>query len=203
MSGVKASIGIGVQNAGWRNPPVQDWGKTFPTHLCALTAADQNTLPQPAHAKFEDAQLSRVPGNSVVLARDGLFFRKFAEVHPRYQTPGFAILAQGIWSAVLVVSGSYETLLDYAMFAIWLSYGLMVAGVIVLRYKQPGLARPYRMWGYPVTPALFVAITCWFLANMLKTRPLPSVAGLLLIATGIPVYFLWARHRNQAASTAV
>ena len=125
-------------------------------------------------------------------ARDGLFFRKFAEVHPRYQTPGFAILAQGFWAVVLVVSGSYETLLDYAMFAIWLWYGLMVAGVIVLRYKQPGLARPYRMWGYPVTPALFVAITCWLLVNMLRTRPLPSVAGLLLIATGIPVYFLWS-----------
>jgi basic amino acid/polyamine antiporter, APA family len=136
-------------------------------------------------------------------ARDGLFFRKFAEVHPRYQTPGFAILAQGIWAVVLVVSGSYETLLDYAMFALWLSYGLMVAGVIVLRHKQPGLARPYRMWGYPVTPALFVAIAFWFLVNMVKTRPLPSVAGLLLIAAGIPVYFLWARHRNPAASTAV
>jgi APA family basic amino acid/polyamine antiporter len=136
-------------------------------------------------------------------ARDGLFFRKFAEVHPRYQTPGFSILAQGIWAAVLVVSGSYETLLDYAMFAMWLWYGLMVAGVIVLRYKQPGLARPYRMWGYPVTPALFVAVACWFLVNMLKTRPLPSVAGLLLIATGIPVYVLWVRQRSPAESTTV
>jgi len=133
-------------------------------------------------------------------ARDGLFFRKFAEVHPRYQTPGFAILTQGIWAAVLVVSGSYETLLDYAMFAIWLWYGLMVAGVIVLRHKKPGLVRPYRMWGYPVTPALFLAIACWFLVNMLMTRPLPSAAGLVLIATGIPVYFLWAGHRNQAES---
>ena len=136
-------------------------------------------------------------------ARDGLFFQKFAEVHPRYETPGFSILAQGLWSAVLVVNGSYETLLDYAMFAMWLWYGLMVAGVIVLRYKQPDLARPYRMWGYPVTPALFVAIACWFLVNMLNTRPVPSIAGLLLIATGIPVYFLWARPRKQAESTTV
>jgi APA family basic amino acid/polyamine antiporter len=136
-------------------------------------------------------------------ARDGLFFRKFAEVHPRYETPGFSILAQGLWAAVLVVSGSYETLLDYAMFAMWFWYGLMVAGVIVLRYRKPDLARPYRMWGYPVTPALFVAIACWFLVNMLNTRPLPSVAGLLLIATGIPVYFLWARQRNQAESATV
>jgi basic amino acid/polyamine antiporter, APA family len=136
-------------------------------------------------------------------ARDGLFFRKFAEVHPRLETPGFSILAQGLWAAVLVVSGSYETLLDYAMFAMWFWYGLMVAGVIVLRYKKPDLVRPYRMWGYPVTPALFVAIACWFLVNMLNTRPLPSVAGLLLIATGIPAYFLWARQRNQAESATV
>ena len=135
-------------------------------------------------------------------ARDGLFFRKFAEVHPRYQTPGFAILAQGVWGVVLLVSGSYETLLDYAMFAMWLFYGLMVAGVIILRSKQPGLARPYRMWGYPVTPAMFLAITVWFLANMLKTRPVPSLAGVLLIATGIPAYLLWARQSGQAESTA-
>src|ERR1039457_2842043 len=67
MSGVEACIGIGVQNAGWRNPAVQDWCKTFPPHLCALTPADQNTLPEPAYAEFEDAQLRRVPGNSVVL----------------------------------------------------------------------------------------------------------------------------------------
>jgi basic amino acid/polyamine antiporter, APA family len=128
-------------------------------------------------------------------ARDGLFFRKFGEVQPRYETPGFAIVAQGIWAVVLLVSGSYETLLDYALFALWLSYGLMVAGVIVLRRKQPDLARPYRMWGYPVTPVLFLAITAWFLVNMVRTRPGPSLAGLLLIATGIPVYFFWTRHR--------
>ncbi|MFY9742408.1 MAG: amino acid permease [Candidatus Sulfotelmatobacter sp.] len=134
-------------------------------------------------------------------ARDGLFFRKFGEIQPRYQTPGFAILAQSAWAIVLLVSGSYETLLDYAMFALWLSYGLMVAGVIVLRHKQPGLPRPYRMWGYPVTPVLFLAITAWFLINMLLTRPVPSLAGLLLIATGIPVYFVWT-HRRAASPAA-
>jgi APA family basic amino acid/polyamine antiporter len=123
-------------------------------------------------------------------ARDGLFFKRFGEVDPVHQTPSFAILAQGVWAVVLLVSGSYETLLDYAMFALWLSYGAMVAGVIVLRIKRPELPRPYRMWGYPVTPVLFVAITCWFLGNMILTRPVPSLIGLLLIATGIPVYFL-------------
>ena len=135
-------------------------------------------------------------------AHDGLFFRKFAEVHPQYQTPGFAILAQGLWAAVLLLSGSYETLLDYAMFAIWLFYGLMIAGVIMLRRKQPDLERPYRMWGYPISAALFLAVTGWFLLNMLVTRPVPSLAGLLLIATGVPVYLLWARHGSRVESTA-
>lgn len=130
-------------------------------------------------------------------ARDGLLFRRFGEVHPKYQTPAFAILAQSIWAIVLLLSGSYETLLDYAMFALWLSYGLMVAGVIVLRRTQPALPRPYRMWGYPVTPVLFLAITAWFLINMLLTRPIPSLAGLLLIASGIPVYFVWRRRPTQ------
>ena len=127
-------------------------------------------------------------------ARDGLFFRRFADIEPRYQTPSFAILAQAVWAVVLLITGSYETLVDYAMFALWLSYGLMVAGVIVLRHTRPDLPRPYRMWGYPVTPVLFLAITAWFLINMLWTRPVPSLAGLALIATGVPVYFVWGRR---------
>src|SRR5438270_862776 len=134
-------------------------------------------------------------------ARDGLFFRKFAEVHPKHQTPGFAIIAQGVWAAVLLISGSYESLLDYAMFAIWLSYGFMVAGVIVLRIKRPGLDRPYRMWGYPVTPILFLLITAWFLGNMIVTRPVPSLAGLGLILTGVPIYFFWARQFHGTSSS--
>jgi len=136
-------------------------------------------------------------------AQDGLFFRKFASVHPRYQTPGFAIAAQGLWAAVLLLTGSYESLLDYAMFVLWLSYGAMVAGVILLRVRRPELPRPYRMWGYPVTAILFLAITGWFLGNMIVTRPVPSLAGLALTATGIPVYFLWARKRTAVEERAV
>jgi len=134
-------------------------------------------------------------------ASDGLFFRKFAHVHPRYGTPAFAIVAQTVWAAVLLVTGSYETLIDYALFGIWVFYALMVAGVLVLRHKLPDVARPYRMWGYPVTPLVFLAITVWFLANMLVTRPAPAFAGLGLILTGIPAYFIWRRsaHPHSAA----
>ncbi len=126
-------------------------------------------------------------------AADGLFFRKFAEIHPKYETPAFAIVAQGIWAAVLVLTGSYESLIDYALFGIWIFYGLMVAGVIVLRRTRPDLPRPYRMWGYPVTPVVFVAVTAWFLGNMLVTRPGPALAGLGLMLTGVPAYLIWKR----------
>jgi basic amino acid/polyamine antiporter, APA family len=128
-------------------------------------------------------------------ARDGLFLRRFGEIQPRFQTPGFAIVAQGVWAAALLISGSYETLLDYAMFALWLSYGVMVAGLIALRRTHPDMPRPYRMWGYPATALLFLAFTAWFLVNMLVKRPIPSLAGLLLIASGIPAYFIWQRRQ--------
>lgn len=133
-------------------------------------------------------------------ARDGLFLRKFGEIHPRFQTPHFAIAAQAVWAAALLISGSYETLLDYAMFALWLSYGVMVAGVLVLRRTHRETPRPYRMWGYPVTAVLFLVFTAAFLGNMLITRPIPSLAGLLLILSGVPVYLIWLRRRAASAT---
>jgi basic amino acid/polyamine antiporter, APA family len=126
-------------------------------------------------------------------ARDGLFFAKFGEIHPRFQTPSFAIVAQAGWAIVLVVSGTYETLIDYAMVGLWVFYALMVLGVILLRRSRPRLERPYKMWGYPVTPVFFVAVAMYFIVNTTISRPGPSLASLVLIATGVPVYFFWRK----------
>ena len=112
-----------------------------------------------------------------------------------------AILAQGLWSAVLILSGTYESLIDYSLFGIWVFYGLMIAAVMVLRRTRPDLPRPYRMWGYPATPLAFLAITLWFLINMLVTRPGASFTSLGLMLTGVPAYFLW-RRRGQRAELA-
>jgi APA family basic amino acid/polyamine antiporter len=84
-------------------------------------------------------------------------------------------------------------LLDYALFGIWVFYGLMVAGLITLRRTRPDLPRPYRMWGYPVTAIIFLLVTVWFLVNTLVTRPIPALAGTALILTGVPAYALWKR----------
>lgn len=135
-------------------------------------------------------------------ARDGLFLRQFGDIHPKFKTPDFAIAAQAVWAAALLLSGSYETLLDYAMFALWLSYGVMVAGVMVLRRTRLRVPGAYRMWGYPVTPLLFLIFTAAFLINMLITRPIPSLAGLALIVSGIPAYFIWLRRRRATSVAA-
>ena len=126
-------------------------------------------------------------------AEDGLFFSRFATVHPRFKTPSFSILMQGIWASLLALTGSYELVVTYAIFCAWVFYLFVVLGLIVLRWRKPSYPRPYRMWGYPVTPLLFAAVTVWFLVNSLIGNPVPSFTGLAILAAGIPVYFLWRR----------
>jgi len=131
-------------------------------------------------------------------ARDGLFFSRFGSVHPRYQTPAFAILAFGFWCALLAMTGTYETLASYAMYAAWIFYGLTGAGVLVLRRKYPDRERPYKMPGYPVTLFLFIAVALGFVVNTFVATPGPAAIGTLLILTGIPVYFLWNRPPRKS-----
>jgi APA family basic amino acid/polyamine antiporter len=126
-------------------------------------------------------------------ARDRLFFARFGEVHPRFQTPGFAILCSGLWTAILVFTGSYETLYSYSILAAWIFYTLSVVAVFVLRRKLPEVRRPYRMWGYPYTLWLFVSASVWFMADALATQPRPSLMAFVIVATGVVAYRLWCR----------
>jgi APA family basic amino acid/polyamine antiporter len=114
-------------------------------------------------------------------------------VHPPFETPHVAIVVQGVWAAVLAISGSYELLFSYVVFAAWIFYGLAVLGVVVLRRKAPDLPRPYKMWGYPVTPIAFAAVAFWFVINTIITTPVSSLIGLAIVAAGVPVYYIWRR----------
>ena len=130
-------------------------------------------------------------------ARDGLLFHALASVHPRFQTPHIAILALGIWSALLAVTGTYETLAAYAMYATWVFYLLTALGLIALRHRQPKRPRPYRMTGYPITLALFALVAFGFIVNTFVSTPGPAVTGTLIMLAGMPAYFWWkARPRT-------
>jgi APA family basic amino acid/polyamine antiporter len=139
------------------------------------------------------------------MARDGLFFASAARVHPRFQTPGSSIIAQAVWSGILVLSGSASALTNYTGFAVVLFSGVAVAALFVLRRREPDAPRPFKAWGYPVAPAIFTVASLAIVANALWTdlvRPMitgtsfgPSAAGLLIIAAGTPLYW-WMTRRG-------
>ena len=130
-------------------------------------------------------------------ARDGLFFARFGEVHPRFQTPGFAILCGGLWTIILVLTGSYETLYSYSILAAWIFYTMSVAAVIVLRRKLPAAERPYRMWGYPWTLWLFVLMSICFIVSSAVTQPLPSFMAFGIIGAGMVAYWIWRKLADK------
>lgn len=126
-------------------------------------------------------------------ARDRLFPARFGEIHPRYLTPARAILWSGVWTAILVLTGSYDNLYTYSILAAWIFYTMSVVAVFVLRRKLPQAARPYRMWGYPYTLWAFVVVSVWFIANALATQPGPSLMTLVIVASGVVAYWIWLR----------
>ena len=130
------------------------------------------------------------------MARDRLFFQWVGKAHPRYHTPSGAIIISGIWSVVLIFSGTFSQLLTFVIFILWVFYGLAVGSVFVLRWKRPDLPRSYRTWGYPITPFLFLLATALLLGNTLINSAWESMVGLVLLLTGIPVFFYWQRRFN-------
>jgi APA family basic amino acid/polyamine antiporter len=129
------------------------------------------------------------------MARDGLFFKKVGNVHPKFKTPGFSIVLQTIWACLLALTGTFEQLFTFAMFAGILFWVLAAAAIFTLRKKRPELPRPYKTWGYPVVPMIFILALSGILLNTLIRRPVESLSGLVLMTLGIPVYYLWKRKR--------
>jgi basic amino acid/polyamine antiporter, APA family len=138
---------------------------------------------------------SRIP---FAMARDGLFFHRLAQVSPRTHLPVNALLVQGVWASVLALSGTFDTLTDSVMFASWLFYGLTTASLFVFRRTMPDAERPYRVWGYPVIPLLFLAVTAMVLASALIATPRQALNGLVMMAIGVPFYFYWSRRTAKS-----
>jgi APA family basic amino acid/polyamine antiporter len=127
------------------------------------------------------------------MASDGVFLPVCSRVHPRYRTPHVAIVGLTVWSAILALSGSYEQLFTYVMFASILFSVAAGAAVFKLRRDRPDHPRPYRTWGYPIVPLVFIAGSAAFVVNTLLERPTESLAGLGLLALGLPAYFYWRK----------
>ena len=125
------------------------------------------------------------------MARDGLFFRSLSEVHPRFGTPAFAVAASAVWATLLALSGTFEQLFTYVVFASWMFAALAAASVFVLRRRRPDAPRPFRVPGYPVTPALFIAAAVAIVLNTVVARPVQALIGLGIVASGLPAYFVW------------
>jgi basic amino acid/polyamine antiporter, APA family len=134
------------------------------------------------------------------MASDGLFFKRVAKISPRTHTPVFSLILQAIWACILVLSGTYSDLLDYVIFAALLFYVLTVCGLFVLRKKRPDLERPYKAWGYPVLPALYIVMAFLVMVDLLFVKPRFTWPGLIIVLTGVPVYFFW-HFLNRQPST--
>jgi len=129
------------------------------------------------------------------MAKEGLFFHSFATIHPKFKTPVNSLLGQGMWSCFLVLTGSYDQLITYVVFVSWLFYAMSAAGVIVLRRREPGRERPYRAWGYPWTPIVFILFAVYLVVSSVVANPRDSIFGMLLAGSGIPLYFWWKKKK--------
>jgi APA family basic amino acid/polyamine antiporter len=134
------------------------------------------------------------------MSRDGVFFKKLAEVHPRFNTPAIAIVASSMWAMILAATGSFERLLTYVVFVGWIFYALGALAIFAYRRREPNMPRPFRTPGYPITPILFVLSAAAIVINTIVTQPKNVIFALALMLLGVPAYYMW---RSRLAKTPV
>jgi APA family basic amino acid/polyamine antiporter len=136
------------------------------------------------------------------MSRDGLFFKSVGKLHPKFRTPVAGLIVQAGWATLLCLSGSYNQLLDYIIFAVLVFYILTILGLFVLRVKRPHAPRPYKALGYPVLPALYLVMAAWICVVLLRYKPQYTWPGLVLVLLGIPVYLFWSHRPASQAEDA-
>jgi basic amino acid/polyamine antiporter, APA family len=136
------------------------------------------------------------------MSQDSLFFKSVGRLHPKYKTPVMGLIVQACWAAVLCISGSYGQLLDYIIFAVLLFYILTIVGLFVLRVRKPNEPRPYKALGYPVLPAIYIAMAGWICVVLLRYKPQYTWPGLFIVLLGVPVYLLWSRRSASSSQSA-
>jgi APA family basic amino acid/polyamine antiporter len=134
----------------------------------------------------------------LAMAQDGIFFKRMAVIHPKWRTPALSLIGQGIWAALLTLSGRYDQLYTYVIYGMVLSYTLTVIGLFILRWKHPDIPRPYRCAGYPWLPAIYVLVGATWTLNTIITRPTEAFWGTAIVLVGVPGYLYWKRsHRTH------
>jgi APA family basic amino acid/polyamine antiporter len=136
------------------------------------------------------------------MAKDGLFFKSVAKLHPTYKTPAISLMVQMVWTCILCVSGSYGQLLDYIIFAVLVFYILTIFGLFVLRRTHPNAERPYRAIGYPGLPGIYIVMALFIDIVLLRYKPQYTWPGLIIVLLGIPVYYLWSRQSRRESAGA-
>jgi len=144
-----------------------------------------------------NAQLLNYPRIPFALAKDGLFFHRIASVSETRRTPSNAIILVGIWASVLVLSGSFTEILGFVAFVIHFFICLAVLAVIILRIREPELVRPYKVWGYPWTPVMFLIVSAGYLVNLIVTKPANVLIGIAIVLAGLPFYWYWKRQITE------
>ena len=133
------------------------------------------------------------------MAKDGLFFRNVAKLHPSYKTPVISLMVQMVWTAILCISGTYNDLLNYVIFAVLVFYILTIFGLFVLRRTHAEAERPYKAVGYPILPVVYIVMALFIDVVLLRYKPQYTWPGLIIVLLGIPVYYIW-RPRAETAS---